>query len=131
MIDKLSSLWDSVQAFLSQAAEAAGLSDLIEVIEQNDVQLVLKANGREIVVNKRYGTVKSGSRLLVRTAAITSVDIKYRRRLVNGKWREWWIVLLRKSWYSWVRIGSTTIKLDAAIAAANLGTATGKKVRSY
>jgi ribosomal protein S3 len=131
MIDKLFSLRDSIQGFLSRAAEAAGLSDVIEVIEQNDVQLVLKANGREIVVNKRYGTVKAGSRLLARTAAIRSIDIKYCRSTQDAHFREWWVVRLNLNWYSSVRIGSTQNQLDAAIAAANLGTATGKKVRSY
>jgi hypothetical protein len=131
MIDKLFSLWDSVQDFLSRAAEATGLSDAIEVIEQNDVQLVLKANGREIIVNKRYGTVMAESRLLARTAAIKSVDIKYCRHRYRDRLVEWWVVRLNLNWYSSVRIGSTKNKLDAAIAAANLGTATGKKVRSY
>ncbi|WP_411883094.1 hypothetical protein [Polaromonas sp. YR568] len=131
MIDKLFSLWDSVQDFLSQAAEATGLSDAIEVIEQNDVQLVLKANGRDVIVNKRYGTVMAESRLLARTAAIKSVDIKYCRHRYRGRLVEWWVVRLNLNWYSSVRIGSTKNKLDAAIAAANLGTATGKKVRSY
>ena len=131
MIDKLSSLWDSARNFLAHAAEAVGLSDVIEVIEQNDVQLVLKANGREIVVNKRYGTVMSGSRLLTRTAAIKSVDIKHCRNKNNPPFKERWVVRLNLNWYSSVRIGSTKNKLDAAIAAANLGTATGKKVRSY
>lgn len=131
MIEKLSSLWDSVRDVLSQAAEAAGLSDVIEVIEQNDDQLVLKANGREIVVNKRYGTVKAGSRLLARTAAIRSIDIKYCRSTQDAHLTEWWVVRLNLNWYSSVRIGSTKNKLDAAIAAANLGTATGRKVLSY
>ena len=131
MIDKLFSLWDSAQDFLSRAAEAAGLSDVIEVIEQDNVQLVLKANGREIIVNKRYGTVMADSRLLARTAAIKSVDIKYCRHRNHGRLVEWWVVRLNLSWHSSVRIGSTKNKLDAAIAAANLGTATGKKVRSY
>lgn len=131
MIDKLISLGYSVHRFLTQAAGAIGLSDVIEVIGQDDVRLVLKANGREIIVNKRYGTVMSGSRLLARTAAIRSIDIKYCRSTNNGSLIEWWVVRLHLTWYSSIRIGSTKTQVDAAIAAANLGTATGKKVRSY
>lgn len=100
-------------------------SDAIEILEQSDTQLVLASGRREIVVNKRFGTVKSGQRVLARFADIRAIEIQ-RRRDDDGP--DTWSVSLALSWWSSVHVGRTEDATEASIVAARLSTITGKKV---
>jgi hypothetical protein len=120
--------WSYVHDFLMEAARAIGIPDTIEIIEQNAVQLILRGNRREFVVSKNDGTVMSGLRLMAHIHAIESIDIKHIEESRNR--RESWTVRLNLNTNRSIMIGNTRDQVDAAIAAANLSTVTGKKVRS-
>lgn len=128
MSNKLFLLRDFIQDLLLEAGRAIGFSNTIEIVEQNRIQLILRGNRREIVVNNSHGTVMSGSRLLAHIQAIESIDIKHIEESRNR--RESWTVRLNLDTHTSVMIGNTRDQVDAAIAAANLSTVTGKKVRS-
>lgn len=128
MNKQISSLCDSALDILLEAGRALGIANTIEIIEKTDVQVILKGNRREIVVNNRHGTVMSGLRLLAPIHAIQSIDIKHIEE--SRSRRESWTVRLNMDSHAWVMIGNTRDQVDAAIAAANLATVTGKKVRT-
>ena len=117
-----------IQDLLLEAGRVIGFANTIEILEQNGVQLILRGNRREIVVNNSHGTVTSGLRLLTQIQAIESIDIKHIEESRNR--RESWTVRLNLDTHKSVMIGNTRDQVDAAIAAANLSTVTGKRVRS-
>ena len=114
-----------VRAFVGEAKSAFTPSCGIEIVEQDDTRLVLRAVGREIVVNKRYRTVKSGQKVLARFDSIRAIEVA-REHGDDGP--ETWKVSLYLSWWSRVHIGWTDDATDASIVGAHLSTVTGKKV---
>jgi len=100
----------------------------ITMEERGEFDLLLSSDGRSVVVNRRFRTVKSGATVLIGFDEIKSIDVTYHRR--NRGRPEYWSVGLNRNWYSSVRIGRTLDKTEASIVGARLSTYTGKKVRS-
>lgn len=100
----------------------------ISVGEPGESELILSHGRRSIVVDRRFGTVKSGTSVLTRFDEIKSIDITHHRR--NRNRPEYWSICLNVSWYSSVRVGKTLDKTEASIVGAQLSRYTKKKVRS-
>lgn len=97
----------------------------IEIVAKDARRLVLKHKGREIVADKRYRTVKSGSRVLATFDAIHSIGIRSHR---GDDTPDFWEISLRLGTVSRIMIGRTSDSTDASIIAAGLGTITDKPV---
>lgn len=98
----------------------------IELHEPDDARLVLVCDGREVVVNKRFRTVKCGGDVLARFDEIQSIEIRCRS---DGEDADpYWVVRLRLSRLSSVQVGRTSDSVEASIVGARLSTFTGKRV---
>ncbi|WP_372527562.1 hypothetical protein [Piscinibacter sp.] len=126
---KHSAVWqfirDFVRALGVEARRFAVWSNAIEIVEQNENCLVLRANNRRIVADKLARTIKAGNRVVASFDSIRSIDIKY---FCTGDGPEWWTVSLCLGRHRRVPIGKTSDDAQASIAAARLSTITGKKV---
>jgi hypothetical protein len=99
------------------------------IIEQDEMRMVVESGGKQIVVNKRYRSVKTGAKVLALFDKIRFIDITYHEAIDYGE-VDTWTVTLNLNWRSSVKIGRTEDEADASIVAARLGTMTGKKVRA-
>ena len=117
-----------VREFVGEAKRVLLPTHSIEIVTQDDVRLVLRSLGREVVANKRFGTVKSEERVLARFDAIRWIEVARER---NDDAPETWKVSLYISWLSRVQIGRTNDALEASVAGARLSTITGKKVIAH
>jgi len=102
----------------------------ISMEEPGESELILAHGRRSIVVNRRFGTVKSGTSMLTRFDEIKSIDITHHRRDRNRNRPEYWSICLNVSWYSSVQVGRTLDETEASIVGAQLSRYTKKKVRS-
>jgi hypothetical protein len=100
-----------------------------KIVQQDDLVLVLQSGSRRLVFNKRYRSVKDGTKLLAQFDAIESIDLCHRPDS-DGAPECWSVSLNLKGWFSSVYIGVTCDDVDASIIAARIGTMTGKRVRS-
>lgn len=98
----------------------------IELHEPDGVQLVLLSDGREVVVNKRFRTVKCRGDVLARFDEIQSIELRCQSDGDHGE--AYWVVRLRISWLSSVQVGRTSDRVEASIVGARLSTFTGKRV---
>jgi hypothetical protein len=114
-----------VREFFGEAKRALLPNYRIEIVDQDDIRLVLNSMGREIVVNGRYRTVKSGEKVLARFDAIQSIEVA---RQTSDDGTDTWKVSLYISWLSRVHIGRTSDAAEASIVGARLSTITGKKI---
>lgn len=101
----------------------------LEIVQQDDVSLVLNGNGRQIVFNKRFGTVKSGTKVLARFDAIQTIDVTHHGP-GDDRPESWSVRLNLKGWFASVAIGDTHDDVSASIVAARISRCTDKKVRS-
>jgi hypothetical protein len=99
------------------------------VVQHDDTSLVLDGHGRQVVFNKRFRTVKSGTKVLARFDEIKTIDIK-RHRGGDDRPDCWSVRLKLKGWFASVAIGETSDDVSASIAAAWVSRFTDKKVRS-
>ncbi len=98
----------------------------IDVHEPDEVRLVLVSGGREVVVNKRFRTVKCGGDVLARFDEIQAIELRCQSDGEDGP--DYWVVRLRMSWLSSVQVGRTSDRVEASIVGARLSTFTGKRV---
>ena len=117
----LSALVQAFKAFF-------GWPSPLEVREEDQDRLVLLANRRLIVADRKAKTVRSGGRLLASFNAITSIEIK---RSHDNEGPEVWVVSLRLIRDRRVVIGESADDTDASLVAAKLSTITGKKVLAF
>lgn len=121
-------LRDFVRGVLSEPARVIGLmrsAASIEVVEDHENRLELNANNRRVVADRATRAVRLGGRVVAHFGAIDAIEIRYHE---NGDGPEWWAVSLRVGSGRRVAIGRTTDDAEASIAAARLGTITGKRV---
>lgn len=97
----------------------------IELHEPDETRLVLVSDGREVVVNKRFRTVKCRGDVLARFDEIQSIELRCQS---DGDGPGYWVVRLRISWLSSVQVGRTSDRVEASIVGARLSTFTGKRV---
>lgn len=116
---------DFMRALAGEATDLLAPSIGIEIVEQDDRRLVTLSERRQVVVDKRFGTVKCGTKVLALFDAIQSIDIQHQH---DDGGTEAWNVSLYLSWYARVQIGRTGDATEASIVAARLSTITGKKV---
>lgn len=116
---------DFLRAFAGEAQGLLAPNIGIEIVEQDERRLVTLSERRQVVVDKRFGTVKCGAKVLASFDAIQSIDIQHQR---GDDVAEAWNVSLYLSWYARVQIGRTDDATEASIVAARLSTITGKKV---
>ncbi|WP_157359985.1 hypothetical protein [Caldimonas brevitalea] len=114
--------------FLGKTKEVLLSGETIEIADHDDVSLVLRSMGREIIANKRYRTIKSGDRVLALFDQIQSIEVA---READDEGQETWRVSLYISWLSRVQIGRTTDATEVSIVGARLSTITGKKVVAH
>ena len=100
----------------------------ISIEESGESELTLSHGRRLIVVNSRFGTVKSGTSVLTRFDELKSIDITHHRRIRNRP--EYWSICFNLNWYSSVPIGRTLDKTEGSIVGAQLSRYTKKIVRS-
>ena len=116
---------DFFRAFFAEAKRVVAPNFAIEIVVHDERHLVLASEGRQVVVDNRFSTVKSGTKVLTLFDAIQSIDIQ---RQHNDDGPETWNVSLYINWHSRVQIGRTSDATEASIVAAHLSTITGKKV---
>ncbi len=97
----------------------------IEVVDDHEARLELNANNRRVVADKASRTVRCGRGAVTRFEAIQAIEIRYHE---NSDGPEWWAISLRLSPRGHLSIGRTGDDAAASIAAAKLGTITGKRV---
>ncbi len=128
----MSAIWNFaktfVREFVGEAKRVLLPTHSIEIVAQDEVRLVLRSLGRELVANKRFGTVKTEERILARFDAIQWIEVARER---NDDAPETWKVSLCVSWLSRVQIGRTNDALEASLVGARLSTITGKKVVAH
>ena len=131
-MNKRSAVWQFIADFVRGVLAEPGRvihwlksSASIRVVDDQENRLELSANSRRIVADRVSRTVLSGGRIVARFEAIQAIEIKYHQ---NGDGPEWWAVSLRLSPRGHISIGKTVDDTAASIAAAKLGTITGKKV---
>src|SRR5438046_7961027 len=117
-----------VREFVGEAKRVLLPTHNIEIAVQDDVRLVLRSLGRELVANKRFRTVKSEERILARFDAIQWIEVARER---SDDDPETWKVSLYISWLSRVQIGRTNDALEASLVGARLSTISGKKVVAH
>jgi hypothetical protein len=128
----LKQLWalgsEFIAAWVSSGGHALALaSPTIEIVAEDERQLVLRCGARHVVLNRRYKTVKADDHVLARFGDIQFVDIAYQP---GDEQADAWRVCLNLGGCTAVDIGTTTDDVSASIAAAHLGTFTGKTVRT-
>ncbi|MFN7156364.1 MAG: hypothetical protein ACK4OE_22060 [Acidovorax sp.] len=89
-------------------------------------RLVLNVNGSSLTIDKPSQTIASSRQPIARFSAIEFIEIQ---QWQNGKGYQWWVVNLRVAGDGCLRVGRTVNDAQASIAAAHLGTITGKEVR--
>ena len=117
-----------VRELFAQARQLLAPVYKIDFADQDSATLVLTCSRRQLVVNRRYHTVKSGSKVLAVFDAIKSIDITHRAAFDETP--ECWTVDLKTGLLSGVRVGRTTDAVEASIVGARLSTFTGKPVRA-
>lgn len=115
-------------------AEARALFDpvfTIRILQDDGRVLVLDHRGSELRLDRRFGTVKSGSRVRARFSDIRAVVVR-RTRMGGSHLRdempEIWTVSLQLGWFSRVHVGRTNDDAEASIVAARIASLTGKPV---
>jgi hypothetical protein len=111
--------------------EAEALFDpvfALEIVRDDARHLVLKNRQRELSLDRRFGTVKSGTRVLTRFRDVQAIEVTCQR--ARGGEPMLWSVRLRLGWFSTLSIGRTHDDVHASIVAARLSTMTGKPVRA-
>ena len=101
----------------------------LKIVRHDDALLVLNGNGREIVFNKRFRTIKSGTTVLAQFDAIETIDVIHHRG-DEDRPESWSVRLNLKGWFASVSIGDTNDDAEASIVAARVSRFTDKKVRS-
>ena len=89
-------------------------------------RLVMNVNGRSLTIDKSSQTIASPGQSIARFGAIEFIEIE---QWQNGKGYQWWVINLRFAREGCLRVGRTANDAQASIAAAHLGTITGKEVR--
>jgi len=117
-----------LSALVQEFKASFGWPSPLEVREEAQDRLVLLANRRLIVADRKAKTVRSGGRLLASFNAITSIEIKHSH---NNEGPEVWVVSLRLIRDRRVVIGESADDTDASLVAAKLSTITGKKVLAF
>jgi len=115
-------------------AEARSLFEpvfAIRILQDDGRVLVLDCRGRELRLDRRFGTVKSGSRVLARFSEIRAIVVSHSRlggAHVREEMPELWTVTLSLGWFSRVHVGRTHDDAEASVVAARIASLTGKPV---
>jgi hypothetical protein len=124
-----SDLWQiakrSARGLLGMVRQVLVPTYSIELHEPDETRLVLVSGGREVVINKRFRTIKCRGDVLARFDEIQSIELRCQS---DDDGPAYWIVRLRISWLSSVQVGRTSDRVEASIVGARLSTFTGKRV---
>ena len=118
---------DFAAAFVAEARGVFAPVYAIEVLKHDERQLIVRSEKRTVIADKRFGTVKHGTRVLTTFNRIESIDVQ---RDGGSEGAETWSVSLYLNWHTRIQIGRSTDPTEASICAAHLSTVTGKKVLS-
>lgn len=102
---------------------------VLDIVHDDERSLVLRTRRREIAVDRRYGTVKTGSRVLARFADVKCIELRGLRDRSGES--VVWSVSLRLGWFRHIGIGMSHDDVHASIVAARLSTLTGRPVRVH
>ena len=129
VMSNASALWEIVKQALrfpvSDIGQLLSSSPTIKIVEHSDRHLILSSEGRRVVIDKRFKTVKSGSKVLAHFDSVQSIDLRL-DRCNDGP--DTWTVSLYLGLLSRVHIGRSNDDTEASICAAHCSTVTGKKV---
>jgi hypothetical protein len=118
-----------LSVFLPGAGNLLTSAYPLRIVQNDEALLVLNSNDREIVFNKRFRTVKSGTKVLAQFDAIQTIDVTH-HRADDDKPESWSVRLNVKGWFASVTLGDTNDDAEASIVAARVSRFTDKRVRS-
>jgi hypothetical protein len=118
-------LRDFANGLVAQARRLTVWSNNIDVIDVQPNRLVLNANNRRIVADRRTRNFMAADRVIASFDTVESIEIRY---VENGDGPEYWTVSLATTAHKRVAIGKTFDDAQASVAAARLATIASKKV---
>jgi hypothetical protein len=100
----------------------------VDIAEETEDRLVLRAGRRRITVFRKYRTIKVNDDRHQPIVKFKSIDLTRHSRGEDGP--PYWKIVLRRSWLSVLTIGEHETQVDASMVAAHLSTYTGLPVRA-